>query len=474
MAKAKVKKRTTKPRTTKKEEEKQLSAQEIKQQMEATINKHYGYNVMITDPKELEVIKVPTGIFSLDFETGGGIPRGRGVIYVGEESTFKSSLLYSTAGGFQHICGTCMRGDVKEINFRKVEIYFEEKSNEYVTYKKNDKGKYSYFSKVFLAGSDKLNKYCPGEEMDNKRNVTKLTFYQYDLECSECQQPDYSLFGLLDNEHNYIKSWARKFGVVHYYVILGQAEYSEQTGDLLREWLKTGRLSFIGVDSVDALGPLVEDKKSMEDWDMGVQARVWNKITRAIHALLNKPFTYIYTNKEGDKIKEMRRPNPTICLISQYREKIGAYGDPRVAGGGRGKSFLSATTIDLRRGELEYETEGKKKLYGKNRVFPFEIIKNKVGTPHKRGEIYFDMQTLSVSNIHAYIEYGIRYGLIRGGGAWLEYNGINHNGRKKLACYLGQHKVIQRKLRRDLLKISKSGKLPIKKKVSKVEEDDEI
>lgn len=441
-------------KTKKSEEEKQLSPQEVKQQMESKINKHYGYNVMVTDPKELEVVKIPTGIFSLDFATGGGMPRGRGIIYVGEESTFKSSLLYSTAGGFQRVCGTCMRGMIKEINYRKVEVILEQKTNDNVLYKNG-----KYYSKLFLAGADKQNRYCPGEEIEVKGKMNKLRFYQYELECSECVQPDYSLFGLLDNEHNYIKTWASKFGVVHHYTILGQAEYSEQTGDLLREWLKTGRLSFIGIDSVDALGPLVEDSKSMEDWDMGVQARVWNKITRAIHGLLNKPFTHIYTTHDKQKIKEMRRPNPTICLISQYREKIGAYGDPRVAGGGRGKSFLSATTIELRRGELEYEKEGKKKLYGKYRKYPFEIIKNKVGTPHRVGEIHFDMQSLSVNNLYAIIEYGMRYNIISGSGAWLEYDGVKHNGKTKLAGYLGKHKTVARKLKKELLKKAKSRNL---------------
>ena len=404
------------------------TVEEIREKLITDINKNYGYEIILRDNEKTMVQKIPTGIFSIDYETRGGFPRGRGVILVGEESTFKSTLMYSAAGNFQKICGNCMSGQISEVNLRPIKVKIE--PSEYLSFDKTTK---KYKSKIFIADKQGRNLYSPNEFVNA---VTEFSAYQYDIACSICNEPTYSLFGLIDSEHNYTRKWARKFGVKNYYVVIAQPEYTEQVGEILREWMSTGKVSFVGIDSVDALGPAVENSSSFEDQQMGVQARTWNKITRAIHSKLNKPFRYEYTNHANVKIVEEKRPEPCITLISQYREKIGAYGNPLIDGGGRGKKFLSSTSIELRKGEREYELIDKKKAFMKFQKYNFELVKNKVGTPHRLGTIYFDLVKLVVNNIASITDYAIREGIVEQKGAWYYYKTMKVQGKENFILKL--------------------------------------
>jgi recombination protein RecA len=51
--------------------------------------------------------RIPTGVFSLDYETGGGWPRGRLVHVYGPESSGKSLLAYLACAEAQRLCAWC-------------------------------------------------------------------------------------------------------------------------------------------------------------------------------------------------------------------------------------------------------------------------------------------------------------------------------------------------------------------------------
>jgi recombination protein RecA len=54
-----------------------------------------------------KIPRIPTGIFSLDYETGGGWPRGRLVHIYGPESSGKSLLAYLASAEAQNLCTWC-------------------------------------------------------------------------------------------------------------------------------------------------------------------------------------------------------------------------------------------------------------------------------------------------------------------------------------------------------------------------------
>jgi len=426
------------------------SSIDILTEMNADVNKHYGRKVMIWGKHKESVEKLPFNIFPLDIETGG-FPRGRWVGLVGDPGTFKSSTLYSMMGSAQRVCGTCMRGVISEINLEKVKVpsieNWKPESGSVLKIGKDGEP----VSKLFLMDGNKLNVYCPGEEVTHKKD---LVLYKYKLECSECRSPQYSVVVLIDAEHNYTKSWARKFGAIHYYISLASVTYSQMIGDIGRHGLKTGRVSMLAVDSVDAQGPKEEDEESLEDWQMGLQARIWNKIVRIYTSYLNKSFIYKYVNKKGKQINEERWPEPTISIIMQYREKIGGYGDPRVAGGGRGKEYAFSLNIEFMEGEKDWVMTGgatSKKDHVSGLWFNFFLKKSKVGTPYKRGRFYYNVINMKVENERSIIDYGLKFNIIKQGGAWFTLGQDRFQGKPNLANYLQKYPKEFQKLKRTIL-----------------------
>jgi RecA/RadA recombinase len=423
---------------------KQPTALDVIDRLASEINKTYGSPVM-RRAGDIEVEKIPFGIASLDIETGGGAPRGRGIIVVGEESSFKSTLLYSLAGNAQRVCGNCFKGRIKEVDFKKCKI---PTAPDKVNVGLKDK---EYISLKYIADGRKRNLYCPNEIITHKKELTLL---EYKLECSVCDKPEYSPVILIDAEQNYSKKWARKWGMIHHYTKVARTTYTQQIGEILREYMKSGRTPMIIVDSVDAQGPLEEENNSFEDWQMGLQARVWNKITRAIHAQLNKFHDFSYYDKTlGKVVNETKQTEPIIALVQQFREAIGSYGDPKVFGGGRGKKYLSSLTIGLLPGEKDWAEKGKlpedKDMTGK--FFNFDLIKHKTGRPHRQGRFYYSMEEERVINSVSLVQYGVKYGFVEKKGSWFEYGNIKKQGLGNIALAIDEDEKVYNKLFKQIL-----------------------
>lgn len=405
------------------EEPKHLSIQETLTKLEESINATYGVPVIVRAGR-LELEKIDSGIHGFDYETGG-IPRGRWMTIVGDESTFKSTFTYRIGGNFQRICGNCMKGRISEVNFKKC-IVPVEPDKENVALKGGEN-----VALKFFADAQKRNVYCPGEKVTHS---VPLKLYSYQLECSECSKPEYSIFLLLDAERNYTKVWARKWGVIHFYTAIAEVETTEQIGDIARTYMLGSKTSFIGVDSVDAIGPMEERKESIEKYaPMALQARKWNQITRVLTGLQNKKYAYSYVNRQGSRIAEVRPAETTICKIHQWREKLGMYvGDQRVIGAGRGGKYADSMRIDLSIGEKNYHepAKGPKTLLGI--YFNFYLGKQKTGTPYRKGRFYYNIHAQKVENTRSLVEYGLMHGIVKQAGAWYTIGEDRFQGKDKL------------------------------------------
>ena len=73
------------------------------------LDKKYSGVVMIADDKPLleETPRLKTGIFTLDFALGGGIPVGRITMAYGPRSGGKTALFLKTIASAQHTCRKC-------------------------------------------------------------------------------------------------------------------------------------------------------------------------------------------------------------------------------------------------------------------------------------------------------------------------------------------------------------------------------
>lgn len=187
------------------------------------INKKYGDGTIILGSDYPDLVRVPTGVFSLDVEIGGGVPKGRIMILTGNESTSKTTVSMKAIAEFQNRCRNCL---------------------------------------------SKLN--------EERKCIMH-----------ECEDggPHNAMF--VDIEGTFDPKWFRALGGNLDELYLLQPEYTEQACDVIEAVIRTGDMDIIVVDSIAMMSPAEEIEKSSENMLMGVHARLTNRLMRSISSGLN-------------------------------------------------------------------------------------------------------------------------------------------------------------------------------------------
>lgn len=167
----------------------------------------------------------------------------------------------------------------------------------------------------------------------------------------------------IDAEHSLDPAYMQALGVNLEDLLLAQPSYGEEALEIVDRMVGTGAVGIVVVDSVAALTPRAEIEGSMEDNQMGLQARMMGKGLRKIIA----------------KAAENRT---LIIFVNQLRSKMSPYGNPETTPGGMALGYLSSVRIDLRRVEDIKDQSGDSigiKVKAK-------IVKNKLAPPLRFAE----------------------------------------------------------------------------------------
>ena len=140
----------------------------------------------------------------------------------------------------------------------------------------------------------------------------------------------------VDQENALDLIWAQKQGVFlrsMEHIIPG---YAEQTIDIVDEYIRSGAVDLLVVDSIAAMVPMTEIEESSEDWQRGLQARLINKAVRK------------WVGSSAMIATQFEDPRPvTQVWIQQWRNTMNSFGGSKVMPGGNGQRFALSTLMEF-------------------------------------------------------------------------------------------------------------------------------
>jgi recombination protein RecA len=266
---------------------------------------------------------------------------------------------------------------------------------------------------LMLGGGWPANQWSEiiGEESSGKTALAYKT-----IAANQALDPDFTALWIAAEE--YVPDYAKSIGVDLERLWVVESNIMEQVYDLVIKALDNRAVDMIVIDSLPALVPSDESEKMMEEFTVGLGARLTGKFFRKSSK-----------SQKRSLIHDERQC--TGIMINQWREKIGVmWGDNRTTPGGKAKNFHYFCRVEVKRDEW---IKAKDETVGQ--TIKARTMKNKTYRPQQVAVVDYYFADTPGFNRGDYdttkdvVNIAIAYDLITRAGAYYSYGDQKWQGK---------------------------------------------
>lgn len=286
---------------------------------------------------------------------------------------------------------------------------------------------------LMLGGGWPLNQWSEiiGEESSGKTALAYKT-----IAANQAINPDFVAMWIAAEA--YVPQYARAIGVDLDRLLVVETNIMEHVYDLVIKALDNRAVDMIVIDSLPSLVPGDESEKMMEEFTVGLGARLTGKFFRK--------------SSKAQRRSLINEDRPcTGLVINQWREKIGVmWGDNRTTPGGKAKNFHYFSRVEVKRDEWIKEKE---ETIGQ--TIKARTIKNKTYRPQQTAVVDFYFTSAGGFRLGAFdvikdvVNIGIAVGLITRSGPYYSYGSQKWQGKDALVLAIREDLDLQQKLKKE-------------------------
>lgn len=287
---------------------------------------------------------------------------------------------------------------------------------------------------LMLGGGWPVNQWSEiiGEESSGKTALAYKT-----IAANQAIDPNFTALWIAAEA--YVPQYAKAIGVDLDRLWVVETNIMEQVYNLIIKSLDNRAVDMIVIDSLPSLVPDDEMERAMEEFTVGLGARLTGKFFRKSGKAQRRSL-----------VDEDDRPC-TGLVINQWREKIGVmWGDNRTTPGGKAKNFHYFVRVEVKRDEWLKE---KDEVVGQ--TIKARTIKNKTYKPQQSAvvDFYFTQSQHflfgSFDTIKDIVNIGIAVNLIERAGPYYSYMNQKWQGKDALIQGVREDMTIQTALRKE-------------------------
>lgn len=231
----------------------------------------------------------------------------------------------------------------------------------------------------------------------------------------------------IDAEHALDPAYSKRLGVNIDELLISQPDTGEEALDILETLVKSNAVDVVVVDSVAALTPRAEIEGTMDDQQVGLQARLMSKALRRLTGVIAQTST-------------------TVIFTNQTRMKIGVmFGNPETTPGGKALKFYSS--VRLRTAQAAKIQRADEIVGNRVRV---KVVKNKVAPPFRQAE--FDIiYNKGIAKVADIVKCGEKYAVVERRGAYYQMGEVKFGqGLEQAKAYLEENPKVQLDIRKQV------------------------